>query len=85
MTVRCWNTNCKRREVVPERPWEAPTLALVDDRGEVTSRDLVDALGLKLPAAAMRLKTLRDEGILRRRQVDPVRGGKLFAYEREAA
>lgn len=78
----CRNTNCARGDVLPPRPWESETLALVDSDGTATAKTLAAAFGLQLTAASMRLKTLYSEGALKRERQPH---GNGFIYERNGA
>jgi hypothetical protein len=53
--------------------------------GEFTARELADQLGISLPAANNRIKSLTSAGAVIRERSDPTQGGRQYLYRIEAA
>lgn len=74
----CPNTNCPVA-VVPASVNER-LLAWLRERGEVVSTEVAEAFGYTCQNADNHLTTLLRLGMVKRRRVDPVKGGKRFAW-----
>lgn len=78
----CWNPNCKV-DVVPARVNDK-LLAWLRGRGEVVSTEVAAAFGYSTSNADNHLTALLRLGMVERRRVDPVKGGKRFAWRAAA-
>jgi hypothetical protein len=81
---KSWVARCENRfcsvDVVP------PTInrslvVFVQSSGEVTSVAVAERFGWTVQNAVNHLTRLTDLGILSRRRIDPVRGGKRFVWK----
>jgi hypothetical protein len=76
--ARCPNPSCSVGVAPPTV--NEPLLAFVRERGSVVSADVAERFGWSYPNADNHLTRLLQVGLVKRCRVDPVKGGKRFAW-----